>query len=65
MEWAMSEEPKSHRFNLFVEGRMWQRLLRHVKAKEKRLEEEAVKVRISAEVHRALDRYLPQVPEKK
>lgn len=57
------QEPKSHRFNLFVKGRMWQRLLRHVRAKEKRLEDEAVKVRISDEVHRALDRYLPQ--EKK
>lgn len=58
----MSEQKaKSHRFNLFFKGEMWQRLLRHVRAKEKRLD--VGSIRISDEVHRALDRYLPQ--EKK
>lgn len=59
------QEPKSHRFNLFVRGRMWKRLLSHVKAKEKRLEDEGVRVRISEEVHQALDQYLPPVDSKK
>lgn len=52
-----TQKPKSHRFNLFFKGEMWLRLLAHVRAKEKRLEVETIK--ISDEVHRALDKYLP------
>lgn len=56
------KEPKSHRFNLFVKGPMWRRLKAHVRAKRERLEVESIK--ISDEVHRALDRYLPPQEKK-
>jgi len=53
-------KPKSHRFNVFLRGQMWERLQRYRKLLEK---DSLSRVWLSDIIHEALVKYLPQ--EKK